>query len=78
MLLNVGDYVISEDFLLSSMQYNRTQGIRGEVFFFYEGLRKMNDLLAKSIYTNFYSEPAELPFVPRFKHMSQDVQKIKN
>ena len=39
-LLNVGSYVIDSDFLYKTIQMNREHGYEGEVFFFYEGLRK--------------------------------------
>lgn len=61
-LMNVGDYTIPEDFLMSAMEYNRQKGCAGEVFFFYEGLRKNNDLLAKKLLETFYSNNARLPF----------------
>ncbi len=58
-LMNVGDYVMSEDFLLQTLAYNRKKGYQGEVFFFYEGLRKNNDRLAKLLLKNFYQQPAK-------------------
>ena len=61
-LMNVGDYVIPADYLTGLMQYNRDQGYRGEVFFFYEGLRKNDDALADLLLTTFYAEPARPPF----------------
>jgi uncharacterized lipoprotein YddW (UPF0748 family) len=66
-LMNVGDYVIEPDFLLDAIQYHRKRGYNGEVFFFYEGLRKENDKLAKTLLRSFYLNPAELPFDVRFK-----------
>lgn len=66
-LMNVGDYVIEPDFLLDAIHYNRKNGFQGEVFFFYEGLRKNNDKLAKRLLESFYLEKAELPFEVRFK-----------
>ncbi len=61
-LLNVGDYVIPTKLLLKSIEYNRKKGFQGEVFFFYEGLRKNNDRLAKELLNTFYREKAALPF----------------
>ncbi|MGB3544152.1 glycoside hydrolase family 10 protein [Rubrivirga sp.] len=61
-LMNVGDYVIPVDYLMGLMQYNRDQGYRGEVFFFYEGLRKNDDALADTLLSTFYAEPARPPF----------------
>lgn len=40
MLLKVGDYVASDTLLRQMVQENRKLGITGEVFFFYEGLKK--------------------------------------
>ena len=65
-LINVGDYVIDEDFLLESVGYNRQQGVNGEIFFFYEGLRKQNGKLADALLHAYYTEPARLPFRTRF------------
>lgn len=39
-LLKVGDYVASDTLLQQMVQENRKLGIEGEVFFFYEGLKK--------------------------------------
>ncbi len=60
-LMNVGDYVMSEDYLLQVIEYNRSKGYQGEVFFFYEGLRKNNDRLAKVLLKSFYRQPAKWP-----------------
>ena len=46
-LLKLGSYRISPDYLLQAIEYNRYRGIQGEVFFFYEGLRENNDALGK-------------------------------
>ncbi|MEB3342873.1 family 10 glycosylhydrolase [Okeania sp.] len=46
-LIKVGSYRISEDYLLAAIAYNRFLGIQGEVLFFYEGLRENDDALAK-------------------------------
>lgn len=66
-LMNVGDYLIPTDFLLDAVAYNRQQGYAGEVFFFYEGLRKQKSLLAQKLKERFYREPAELPFPVAFR-----------
>jgi len=39
-LLKVGDYVASDSLLQQMIHENRQNGIEGEVFFFYEGLKK--------------------------------------
>jgi uncharacterized lipoprotein YddW (UPF0748 family) len=46
-LLKVGNYHPSESFLREMINENRKHGINGEVFFFYEGIKK---------YTDFFSE----------------------
>ena len=46
MLIKIGSYRISSDLLLQAIAYNRSCGISGEVFFFYEGLRQDNNALA--------------------------------
>ena len=61
-LMNVGTYLIEEAHLLQAMQVNRDRGYKGEVFFFYEGLRKNDGRLAKAIANRFYSTPAPLPW----------------
>ncbi|MBD1839564.1 WG repeat-containing protein [Coleofasciculus sp. FACHB-501] len=61
-LLKVGGYRISAEYLLQAIAYNRFRGIQGEVFFFYEGLREDNDALAKALRSGPYSQPE--PFNP--------------
>lgn len=63
-LLNVGDYLMPEEYLREAVRYNRYSGYNGEVFFFYEGLRKQNDKMAKVLKEHFYKGPARLPFSP--------------
>ncbi len=48
-LLKVGDFYPSEDFLKQMINENRKQNINGEVFFFYEGIKKYPELF-KEIY----------------------------
>ncbi|MBN1153992.1 family 10 glycosylhydrolase [candidate division KSB1 bacterium] len=62
MLLNVGDYLMDEEYLLNAMKYNRDSGYPGEVFFFYEGLRKNDDAIARKLKQTLYTEKAKLPF----------------
>ena len=54
-LLNVGSYVMDNEFLRQTIQMNRDHGYRGEVFFFYEGLRKDVNRTANVI-APFYKE----------------------
>lgn len=60
-LMNVGDYTIEPQFLLQSIQANRNAGVKGEGFFFYEGLRSNNYLLADTLRSTYYAEPAGMP-----------------
>ena len=42
-LLKSGTYLPSDQFLTEMIQANRNEGLKGEVFFFYEGVKdKMN------------------------------------
>ena len=54
-LVKLGSYRISPEYLLQAIEYNRSRGIRGEVFFFYEGLREDNDALAKVLRAGPYA-----------------------
>lgn len=60
-LMNVGSYVVSESLLLDFMQLNRDRNVRGEAFFFYEGLRKNDDALGTAVYDAYYKTPAIVP-----------------
>jgi uncharacterized lipoprotein YddW (UPF0748 family) len=60
-LMKLGSYNISADYLLQLIEYNRTCGIKGEVFFFYEGLRDNNNALAEVLKQNYYAKSAKFP-----------------
>jgi uncharacterized lipoprotein YddW (UPF0748 family) len=62
-LMKVGDYRMTPKELRDVILANRQRGIQGEVFFFYEGLRKNDGALA-DVLKSCYREPAELPFAP--------------
>ncbi|MCX8011375.1 MAG: family 10 glycosylhydrolase, partial [Ignavibacteria bacterium] len=49
-LLKLGDYYPEEEFLTKMINENRKRGINGEVFFFYEGIKKFEDLFIKKLY----------------------------
>lgn len=56
LLVNRGtSYRISPQDLLQAIAYNRSRGIQGEVFFFYEGLRDDGDALGKALRNGPYS-----------------------
>ncbi len=58
-LMNLGSsYRISPDYLLKAIAYNRSRGISGEVFFFYEGLRYDNNAIAEVLRNGPYAERA--------------------
>jgi uncharacterized lipoprotein YddW (UPF0748 family) len=44
-LLKVSPYLASEEFLRQMIQYNRSRGVSGEVYFFFEGVKKYPALL---------------------------------
>ncbi|MDM9380606.1 family 10 glycosylhydrolase [Chlorogloeopsis sp. ULAP01] len=60
-LMKIGSYCISPEHLLQAIKYNRACGIRGEVFFFYEGLRENNNALAKLLRKGPYAQSATFP-----------------
>lgn len=49
-LLKVGSYYPSREYLRQMVEENRRRNIQGEVFFFYEGLKKYPDLIRDSLY----------------------------
>jgi uncharacterized lipoprotein YddW (UPF0748 family) len=54
-LMKEGNYRISNTHLEKVVRYNRSQGCAGEVFFFFEGLRKPDDLAAKFLRDPLYA-----------------------
>ncbi|MCA1800876.1 MAG: family 10 glycosylhydrolase [Rhodothermaceae bacterium] len=60
-LMNVGSYTVPVDSLRLFMESNRVAGIRGEGFFFYEGLRKNSNELAAFLKEEFYTHSALIP-----------------
>lgn len=63
-LLKLGSYCISPEYLVQAIEYNRQVGIPGEVFFFYEGLRENNHALAKVLRNGVYAKSASFPTLP--------------
>jgi len=51
-LVKLGKYYPSEEFLLQMIEANRKAGLRGEVFFFYEALKRYPGLFKEKIYTD--------------------------
>lgn len=60
-LIKLGNYLISPEYLVKAIEYNRSCGIAGEVFFFYEGLRENNNALAKVLQNGVYAQNASFP-----------------
>ncbi|MBW4666924.1 MAG: family 10 glycosylhydrolase [Cyanomargarita calcarea GSE-NOS-MK-12-04C] len=60
-LMKLGSYRISPEYLLQAVEYNRDRNIKGEVFFFYEGLRENNNALAKALRSGPYAHNAKFP-----------------
>ncbi|MBW4675743.1 MAG: family 10 glycosylhydrolase [Desmonostoc geniculatum HA4340-LM1] len=60
-LMKLGSYCISPEYLVRAIEYNRQLGIQGEVFFFYEGLRENNHALAKVLRNGAYAKSASFP-----------------
>ncbi|MEH1873222.1 glycoside hydrolase family 10 protein [Nostoc sp.] len=60
-LMKLGSYCISPEYLVQAIEYNRQIGIQGEVFFFYEGLRENNNTLAQVLRNGPYAKSASFP-----------------
>ncbi|MBE9215484.1 family 10 glycosylhydrolase [Plectonema cf. radiosum LEGE 06105] len=60
-LIKLGSYNINSGYLTQVIEYNRTCGIQGEVFFFYEGLRDNHNALAKVLRNGYYAQSAAFP-----------------
>lgn len=74
-LVKVGSYRITPELLLQKIQYNRDRGIKGEVFFFYEGLRENDNALAKALRQGPYAQT--VPFnVAQIKQKSFTERRI--
>ncbi|MBD1935997.1 family 10 glycosylhydrolase [Microcoleus sp. FACHB-68] len=63
-LIKVGSYRITPEYLVQAINYNRSVGIKGEILFFYEGLREDNDALAKALREGPYAKPASELSIP--------------
>ncbi|MBD2292661.1 family 10 glycosylhydrolase [Anabaena sphaerica FACHB-251] len=60
-LIKLGKYRISPNYLLQVVEYHRKLGISGEICFFYEGLRENNCQLAKVLKNGPYAQSALFP-----------------
>ncbi|MEH2422004.1 MAG: family 10 glycosylhydrolase [Nostoc sp.] len=70
-LIKLGSYCISPEYLVQAIEYNRQLGIQGEVFFFYEGLRE-NNTLAKVLRNGPYAKSASFPTLLDLSRSSVD------
>lgn len=62
MLAKAGSYVIPPSYLIQAMNLNRNKGLKGECFFFYEGLTANNNENGDTLKSLYYSQPAKLPY----------------
>lgn len=62
MLAKVGSYVIPADNIVNCVKENRSRGLMGETFFFYEGIANINRKNGDTLKTSVYSKPALLPY----------------
>lgn len=78
MLAKAGSYLITSDYLINAVNYNRQQNVKGECYFFYEALTANNNALGDTLKRRFYNEPALLPyrngtiFRPKAKIVNED------
>lgn len=61
-LLKSGNQFNRSAYVRQAVEFNRSRGVNGEVFFFYEGLREKNEFVADTLFKYFYNTPAVLPF----------------
>ncbi|WP_138497375.1 glycoside hydrolase family 10 protein [Nostoc sp. PA-18-2419] len=74
-LMKLGNYCISPEYLVQAIEYNRQIGIQGEVFFFYEGLREDNNALAKVLQNGVYAKSASFPTLSDLSRGSESNRK---
>lgn len=61
-LIKSGTWVVAPELLIQMVNYNRSKGVNGEVFFFYPGLRADEDALGRALLAGPYNRPARLPY----------------
>ena len=61
-LIKAGSYLIPIDYLIGAITANRNRGVKGETFFFYEGLVQESGIRGDTLFKRFYSQPASLPY----------------
>ncbi|MEJ5262537.1 MAG: family 10 glycosylhydrolase, partial [Ignavibacterium sp.] len=61
-LIKAGSWIITPTLMSQIINLNRTNNVNGECTFFYEGLRANNNEIGNLLSTNFYTEPALVPY----------------
>jgi len=61
-LLKSGSNFNRSSYVRQAVEFNRSRGVQGEVFFFYEGLREKNEFVADTLRKYYYQQPAIIPF----------------
>ncbi|AFH48733.1 Hypothetical protein IALB_1022 [Ignavibacterium album JCM 16511] len=61
-LIKAGSWVITPTLITQIIDLNRTNNVNGECTFFYEGLRTNNNEIGNLLGTNYYNQPALVPY----------------
>jgi len=61
-LIKAGSWVTTPTLISQIINYNRTNNVDGECTFFYEGLRANSNQIGNLIGTDFYNQPALVPY----------------
>ncbi|MBD2629398.1 WG repeat-containing protein [Trichormus variabilis] len=77
-LLKSSAYRIDTEHLFQALKHNRSVGIQGEIFFFYEALREDNNALANVLKSSIYSQPAGKFDPKEIKKYSFNQRRINN
>lgn len=65
MLIRVGNELVAPSIVDDMVAYNRQFNLKGEVYFFYEGMGAANQFLADTLGAGHYRQPAVMPFRQR-------------
>lgn len=60
-LIKAGGTFNDDEYVLNAIEFNREYDLKGEVYFFFEGLDEKNNNLADTLYKYKYGTPAILP-----------------
>ena len=77
-LISSGNYQITPDTLWESIRHNRRSGIRGEILFFFEGLKANNQALANLLKSKNYANLVYLQYGNIGSDVQELQQKLKN